>query len=224
MDNYSSKYGNFILLGDLNSEPTESAVKDFCEIHSCRNLIKDNTCFKNPLKLPCIDLIITNRRKSFQNSVTVQTGLSDFHKMTLIVINVFYKKQKTNIVTYWNYKNFSNEAFMLDVKNSIIQITSENNDLEFDRFKTALDEAIQRHAPIIKRYVRANQGPFINKKINKEIMKRSRLRNKFLNTKSDIDRKAYNKQRNLCVDLIRRKKKNFFSNINMSEITDNKTF
>ena len=30
LDNYSSKYGKFILLGDLNSEPTESAVRDFC--------------------------------------------------------------------------------------------------------------------------------------------------------------------------------------------------
>ena len=34
----------------------------------------------------------------------------------------------------------------------------------------------------------------MNKKLSKEIMKRSRLRNKFLNTKRDIDRKAYNKQ------------------------------
>ena len=66
LDNYFSKYDNFILLGDLNSEPTESAVKDFCEIYSCKNLIKDNTCFKNPLKPSCIDLIITNRPKSFQ--------------------------------------------------------------------------------------------------------------------------------------------------------------
>ena len=159
LDNYSSKYDNFILLGDLNSEPTESAVKDFCEIYSCKNLIKDNTCFKNPLKPSCIDLIIRNRPKSFQNSVTVETGLSDFHKMTLTVMKVFYKKQKPNIVTYRNYKHFSNEAFMLDIKNSIIQMTSENNDLEFDRLKTALDEAIQRHAPIKKRYIRANQAP-----------------------------------------------------------------
>ena len=139
MDNYSVKYDNFILLGDLNSEPTESAVKDFCEIYSCKNLIKDNTCFKNLLQRSCIDLIITNRPKSFQNSVAVETGLPDFHKMTLTVMKVFCKKQKTNIVTYRNYKHFSNEAFMLDVKNSIIQMTSENKDLPFDRFKTALD-------------------------------------------------------------------------------------
>ena len=57
-------------------------------------------------------------------------------------------------------------------------------------------------------------------------MKRSCLclRNKFLNTKSDTDRKAYNKEHNLCVNLIKSEKKNFFSNINTSDITDDKTF
>ena len=132
LDNYSSKYDNFSHLSDLNSEPTESAVRNFCEIYNCKKLIKGNTCFKNPLKSSCIDLIITDRPKSFQKSVAVETVLSDFHKMTLTVMKVFYKKQNPNIVTYRNYKHFSNEAFMFDVKNSTIQMTSENNNLEFD--------------------------------------------------------------------------------------------
>ena len=55
-------------------------------------------------------------------------------------------------------------------------------------------------------------------------MKRSRLRNKFLNSKSDIDRKAYNKQRNYCVSLIRREKKEFFSKLNTTDISGNKVF
>ena len=55
-------------------------------------------------------------------------------------------------------------------------------------------------------------------------MKRSRLRNKFLKAKSDIDRKACNKQHNLCVSLIRREKKNLSNNINTRDITDSKTF
>ena len=42
-------------------------------------------------------------------------------------------------------------------------MNSENNDLEFDRYKAALDEAIQRHAPIKKQ---ANQAPFMNEEIN----------------------------------------------------------
>ena len=64
------------------------------------------------------------------------------------------------------------------------------------------------------------EGFYLIEVVNLEI----NLRNKFLNTKSDIDRKAYNKQHNLCVSLIRSEKKNFFSNINTSDITDNKTF
>ena len=160
LDNNSSKYGNFILLSDLNSESTDSAVRDLYEVYSC---------FKNPLKHFCID----------QNFVTVKTGLSDFHKMMLTVMKVLYKKQKPRIMMYRNYKHFSNEAFMFNVKNSIIQKTSENNYLESDQFKEALDEAIQRHTPIKKRYIRPNQVPFMNIKIKKEIMKRSRLRNKF---------------------------------------------
>ena len=43
----------------------------------------------------------------------------------------------------------------------------------------------------MKKYVQANQVPFKTKKISKQIMKRSRLRNK-LNRKADIDRKGYN--------------------------------
>ena len=50
-------------------------------------------------------------------------------------------------------------------------------------------------------------------------MKRSRLRNKFL--KGDIDRNAYNKQSNSFVSLVRNEKKNFFGNIDTSDITDN---
>ena len=53
-------------------------------------------------------------------------------------------------------------------------------------------------------------------------MKKSGLRSNYLNTKTDIDRKAYKKQCHLCVSLIRREKKNF--NINTRDITDSKTF
>ena len=110
--NYPSKYGNNILLSDFSLEPTESVVKGFREIYSSKNLIKDYTCFKNPSKLSCIDLIITSCPKSFQSFVTVETGLSDFHKMMLKVMEVFLKKTQK----YRNYKYFSNEAFMFELK------------------------------------------------------------------------------------------------------------
>ena len=75
LDNYSSKYDNFTVVGDLNAEPTESAVRDFCQIYGCENLIKDNSCIKNLEKPSSIDLIIIKGPKYFQNSVTLETGL-----------------------------------------------------------------------------------------------------------------------------------------------------
>ena len=83
--------GISILLCDLNSEPTKSEVRDFCQIYGCKNLNKDNTCFKNLEKLSCIDLIITNRWKWFRKFMTLETWLSDFHKMTSTLMKVFYK-------------------------------------------------------------------------------------------------------------------------------------
>ena len=64
----------------------------------------------------------------------------------------------------------------------------------------------------------------MNKKLSKEIMTRSCLRNKFLATKIDANRKAYNKQRNYCVSLFRREKKSLFNNPVTKKIVDNKSF
>ena len=139
-------------------------------------------------------------------------------------MKVFYKKQRPNIIRYRNYHNFNNECFINDVQSSILREYSQNETLKYELFKRKVDYVLEKHAPIKKHYVRANQAPFIDKTINKHIMKRCRLRNKFLNSKSDIDRKAYNVQSNLCVSLIRQAKKNFFSKLNTSDVTDNKTF
>ena len=118
-DLFSSKYDSFILLGDLNSEICEEPMTDFCHVYNFQNIIEDKTCLKYPYDPSCIELFITNRRKSFQNSTVIETGLSDFHKMSLTVMKVFYKKQRRKIVRYWNYRNFDNDLFINEVKNSI---------------------------------------------------------------------------------------------------------
>ena len=89
--------------------------------------------------------------------------------------------------------------------------------------KESVNVTFEKHAPSKARYTRANQAPYMNKKLSKEIMKRSRLRNKFLNTKSDLDRKAYNKQRNYVVSLMRKEKKEFNGKLNTSFLTENRT-
>ena len=69
-----------------------------------------------------------------------------------------------------------------------------------------------------------NQASFIKSKIHKEVMRRTRLRNKFIDSKTDAERIAYNKQRNYCVSLIQKENKAYCSNLNIRDETDNKTF
>ena len=57
------------------------------------------------------------------------------------------------------------------------------------------------------KYVRANEAPFMNRTIKKAIMKRSRLRNKFIKNPSEENNLNYKKQRNFCVTLLRNEKK-----------------
>ena len=81
-----------------------------------------------------------------------------------------------------------------------------------------------KHAPVKKRYIRANQKNFMDKELNQAIMVRSKLRNKFLKLKTEENRLAYAKQRNYCVKLLQQKKRQYFENLNLSSITDNKLF
>ena len=83
------KHYNLLILGDLNSE-----LKDFLMLTS---LNKESTCFKNPNNPSCIDLFYTNRSRYFQNTSSIETGISDFHKLVVTVLKMFYKKQKPKI-------------------------------------------------------------------------------------------------------------------------------
>ena len=55
-------------------------------------------------------------------------------------------------------------------------------------------------------------------------MVRSKLGNKCLKSKSEIDKQRYNKQRNYCVKLLRLKKQKSYESLDISKITNNKTF
>ena len=64
----------------------------------------------------------------------------------------------------------------------------------------------------------------MNKKISKTIMNRTRLRDRFLRTRSNGDKEAYNKQRNYCVSLVQKTKQQYYNNLDHRKVADNKTF
>ena len=64
----------------------------------------------------------------------------------------------------------------------------------------------------------------MTKELNKTVITRSGLRYKYLKEKSVDSKLAYDKQRNYCVNILLRAKKNYFANISIIFVTDNKKF
>ena len=85
------------LLGDLNAQMADPSLKEFCNLYSLKNLIKNLTCFINPGNPKVIDLLLTNKPRIFCNFDTLETGLSDFHKLTLTVLKTYFKKQSKQL-------------------------------------------------------------------------------------------------------------------------------
>ena len=196
-------------------------MKEFCDTYNLSNLIKEPTCLKNIENPSSIDLMLTNRVRQFQNSHTIETGLSDHHKMTISVLKIFFQKQLPTIVKYRDYSNFNVNSF----RSKLLELlTNIGDDITYIKFETVFIHLLDLHAPMKTKYIRANNGPFMNKILSKAVMTRSRLRNKFLKCPSQGNEHNYKKHRNYCTSLFRKEKKKFYDNIDISLITDNKKF
>ena len=53
------KHDKFMLVGDFNAEESEPCLSQFLYECNVKNIVKENTCFKNALNPSCIDLFIT---------------------------------------------------------------------------------------------------------------------------------------------------------------------
>ena len=109
LDELNSKYHNILIIGDLNTEISEPSLNEFCQTYNLESIVNKPTCFKNPKNPSCIDLMLTNKQERFLKAKTVETGLSDFHKMVVSVFKTSFKKKKSKIVTHLDYKRFDNE-------------------------------------------------------------------------------------------------------------------
>ena len=89
---HSSTCSKIILLGDFNTEIDEQQMQSFYDNYSLKSLIRQPTCCKNFEKPTCIDLILTNMPHCFQSKCVIETGLSNFHLMSLTIIRKSFQK------------------------------------------------------------------------------------------------------------------------------------
>ena len=114
LDLHSSKYEKILILGDFNVEIEEANIKSLCENYNLKSLIKQPTCYKNPNKPTCIDLILTNVPRMLLMAVTVMRNT--------------FKKKGPRVINYRPYRYFSSETFRVSLINDLSNEVFVNND------------------------------------------------------------------------------------------------
>ena len=163
----SQFHENFIILGDFNVDVKVAGreldkLEEVCDPFNLTNLIRKETCLTRDHK-STIDLILTNKPKSFQNTCITETGLSDFHKL----ISTFFKTQitrlKPKIVFYRNYKHFEDSRFLEDLNSTDFSLNTDDPNENYNFITDKFLNVVNRHAPLKKKTLRGNKAPFLLK-------------------------------------------------------------
>ena len=111
----TKKYENILIIGDLNINTSNKKKDDgnylSDDTFSLKNLITDITC-ANSTNGTSIDVLLTNKSRSFHHTATFETGLSDCHKLILTFFKAYFKKLPPKNIECRNYKNFNGNNFL----------------------------------------------------------------------------------------------------------------
>ena len=80
------EFENINMLGDFNAQIMNTTMKDFCESYGLNHLMTEPTCFENAPNPTCIDMIMTNSPKSFENSLYIETVLKGRHRKDMKIM------------------------------------------------------------------------------------------------------------------------------------------
>ena len=83
-------------------------------------------------------------------------------------------------------------------------------------------ELLNKVAPLKTKFLRANHSKFVIKDLSKAIMLRIKLRNQFLKKRILEARTKNNKQKNICVSLVKNAKRNYYENLDLKDANDKK--
>ena len=150
----------------------------------------------------------------------ISTGLSD--KLVVTIMKTTFIKRKPQEIEYRCYKKFDYIYFKQDLCLRLASNVEVNTN--FSLFQNIFLQVLNRHAPLKKKLIRANEVPDMTKALRKAIMTRSRLDNQYHKNKSIDEYNAFKKQRNFCNRLYKRERKTFYSNLHPKNITDNEKF
>ena len=142
--------------------------------------------------------------------------------MVTTVLKTHFNKIKPSNICYRSYKHFELDSFRNELNISLQPYGI--NCMKYDQFKEIYMSILNKYAPIQSKIVRGNNGPFLNKTLSKSFMERSRLKNRYNKFPTEENYTNYKTQRNYCVNLVSKTKKEYYNNLNPNIFKDNKRF
>ena len=179
-----------------------------------KNMVKEKTCFKSMSIFTCVDLLISNKEKCYKSATTIDTALSDFHKMVLVVLNKKFERAKPKVISYRDY------SFRRAFRFELSKISTHS----YSYFEEVFLETLNDHAPLKQKSIRANHVPHMTKTLKKAMRHRSQLETKYRKQPTAINSERYRKQNNFCNKLYKKERKKYYSHLDLKQVTDNKTF
>ena len=180
IDYYLPKYENLILIGDFNLSTENQHLDALIQVYNLNNLINKPVCFQSN-KPTCIDLIHTNKKNLFKLSNAFETGISDHRKLVSTILKSGSFKGTPKMKIYRSYKKFEN--FNRILKDKLKNLTNHS----YAEFEKVFLKELNKHAPLKKKILRQNDNAFMTKELRKEIMLRSKFKNKFNKERNHIN-------------------------------------
>ena len=143
---------------------------------------------------------------------------SDYFKIN------FYKTSPKNgkIQDLQKFHCFSKTVFLHELHQKLIQGDLYRSDDPYFKLTEIFSSILNKDAPIKSKEIRGNQTTFMNKSLNKTIMQKSKVRNKYLKWLSSVNFLNYKKVKNKCNSLVRKSKKEYFQNVSNANSSHSK--
>ena len=196
VDFWAKSVQNLLLFGDFDMDTTNYTLSSFIDSNDLYSMIRTLTCFKSK-QGRCTDLVLTNKKYSFKDTQTFETGFSDFHCLIYTIFKSKSTKLPPKTIRYRDHSKYSEVEFLIELSSNLAK---ENPD-SIDSFSKLFEKTLNKHAPFKTIAIRGNSKPHMSKALRKAIILRTRLKNRSIKTRNILDIQRYRQQRNFVVQI-----------------------
>lgn len=107
----------------------------FCHTFDLKNMVNSKTCCKPILRQSSANVLLTNRPKRLQKTVTIVTGPIGCYKMVKTALRSFYTLLPTRDNFYRNHRNYNVQQFLIDLETNAILESQYSGHASFDKLK-----------------------------------------------------------------------------------------